>query len=313
MPGTEARQTLPDDSWLIQKHRETVQDFCDVASPEKEYIKEWDTFIQRKRIVSEAFIGRAVEEFVMEKVDWLLGSASRTLQFGKHLTVLAARGVEEDTVKLVQTKLREARIQRLSVTQASAAQAPAAPPKRNANGCAVCGKVARGPTLLTCANKVSMLIHVPGALKVGLVLISTPRTPAPSHFTTAAAYVTRHACQWITRIGNATIVQVEVAEFSNWEGSIICSGDRSKANSPLKVLRERQAVDECLALVAYYFSMVKRYHHLFIHSQALGYALGSHEAPVLVSGILTRSLFQKLAFPCGGLRCIPKSMYCWSC
>lgn len=160
VPGTEARQTLPDDNWLIQKHRETVQDFCDVASPEKEYIKEWDAFIQKKRIVSEAFIGRAVEEFVMEKVDWLLESSSRTLQFGKHLTVLVARGVEEDTVKLVQAKLREARIQSSSVAPAPAAQPPRALPKRNSNGCAVCGKIARGPSLLTCANEVRMLVPV---------------------------------------------------------------------------------------------------------------------------------------------------------
>lgn len=157
VPGTEAQQTFPDDTWLIQKHRETVQDFCDVASPEKEYIKEWDSFIQKKRIVSEAFIGRAVEEFVMEKVDWLLESSSRTLQFGKHLTVLVARGVEDDTVKLVQAKLREARNQRRSMVQTPATQPRTVLPKRNSNGCAVCGKIARGPSLLICANEVRML------------------------------------------------------------------------------------------------------------------------------------------------------------
>lgn len=153
MPATEAPQTRPDDSWLIQKHREIVQDFSDVASPEKEYIREWDAFIHTKRIVSEAFIGRAIVEFVMDKVDWLLDSNSRTLQFGKHLTTLVARGVEEDTVKLVQAKLRDARIQRLTA-QTSSTQPPKESLKRKPKGCAVCGNTARGPGLLICANEV---------------------------------------------------------------------------------------------------------------------------------------------------------------
>lgn len=160
VPGTEVRQTLPDDSWLIQKHRDIVQDFCDVDASEKEYIKEWDAFIQKKRIVSEAFIGRAVVEFVAEKASWLLQSTSRTLEFGKHLTVLIARGVGEDTVKLVQAKLNEARVHKLS-SHAPAVEPPKDLPKRSSKGCAVCGKLVRGPSLLLCANEVRIL---PGGL-----------------------------------------------------------------------------------------------------------------------------------------------------
>lgn len=159
MLGTEVRRTLPDDSWLIHKHRDIVQDFSDVDSSEKEYIMEWDTFIQTKRVVSEAYIGRAVEEFVVDKVDWLLESKTRTLQFGKHLTVLVARGVDEDIIKLVQAKLRDARFQRL-VAPAPTAQPRKELPKRKGKGCAVCGQVVRGPSLLICANKVRLLPFV---------------------------------------------------------------------------------------------------------------------------------------------------------
>lgn len=152
VPGTEVRRTFPDDAWLIQKHRDIVQDFCDVDASEKEYIKEWDAFIQQKHIVSEAFIGRAVVEFVTEKANWLLESPSRTLEFGKHLTVLIARGVGEDTIKLVQAKLSEARIHKLSAP-APAVDSPKDLPKRDPKGCAVCGKTVRGPSLLLCANQ----------------------------------------------------------------------------------------------------------------------------------------------------------------
>ncbi|KAF3765951.1 hypothetical protein M406DRAFT_276707 [Cryphonectria parasitica EP155] len=151
--GTEVRPTVADDSWLIQKHRDIVQDFCDVDAAEKEYIKEWDAFIQKKRIVSEAFIGRAVVEFVNEKVAWLLESSSRTREFGKHLTVLIARGLEEDSIKLVQARLQEARIQKSSAEKQPAPEPPKEEKPRKSKGCTVCGKPVRGPGMLICANE----------------------------------------------------------------------------------------------------------------------------------------------------------------
>lgn len=158
VPGSEVRRPPADESWLVQKHRDIVQDFCDVDAAEKEYIKEWDAFIQKKRIVSEALIGRAVVEFVHEKVNWLLDSQSRTLEFGKHLTVLLARGLDEDTVRLVQGRLLEARLarsQKLAAGEKLAATEPSKEDgKHNSGGCAVCGRVVRGPSLLICANEV---------------------------------------------------------------------------------------------------------------------------------------------------------------
>lgn len=172
VPGTEVRRTFPNDAWLIQKHRDIVQDFCDVDASEKEYIKEWDAFIQKKHIVSEAFIGRAVVEFVNEKAGWLLESSSRVLEFGKHMTLLIARGVGEHTVKSVQAKLGEARLQKLS-GQPPAIKTSKELPKRDPKGCAVCGRIVRGPSFLLCANEVSIptINYEP---KFGPTLISCP-------------------------------------------------------------------------------------------------------------------------------------------
>lgn len=159
-PGTEVRQLVADDGWLIQKHRDIVQDFCDLGSSEKEYIKEWDAFIQKRRISSEAFIGRAVVEFVNEKLSWLVESKSRSQEFGKHLTVLISRGLDDETVKLVQSRLQDARMHQKPVDNAadatSATDTAKAAPHRNSRGCAVCGRAVRGPSLLICANEVSL-------------------------------------------------------------------------------------------------------------------------------------------------------------
>lgn len=159
VPGTEIRQPVADDSWLIQKHRDIVQDFWDVGSAEKEYIKEWDAFIQKRRISSEAFIGRAVVEFVNEKRNWLIESKSRSQEFGKHLTVLIARGLDDETVRSVQARLQDARLHQKLVDNTadtmSTADAVNVAPQRNSRGCAVCGRVVRGPGLLICANEVS--------------------------------------------------------------------------------------------------------------------------------------------------------------
>ncbi|KUI59928.1 Polycomb protein suz12-B [Cytospora mali] len=162
-PGTEVRQPAVDDTWLIQKHRDIVQDFIDVDAEEKDYIKEWDAFIQKRHISSDAYISRAVVDFVNEKLHWLLESKSRTTEFGKHLTVLIARGLDDDTVRQIQSRLQEARTQKPQEKEKEKEkekEPPAESPKeaqyRSSRGCAVCGRFVRGPQLLLCANEVNM-------------------------------------------------------------------------------------------------------------------------------------------------------------
>ncbi|ROW06568.1 hypothetical protein VMCG_04437 [Cytospora schulzeri] len=146
-PGTEVRQPVVDDTWLIQKHRDIVQDFIDVDAEEKDYIKEWDAFIQKKHISSDAYISRAVLDFVTEKLHWLLESKSRTTEFGKHLTVLIARGLDDDTIKQVQSRLQDARAQKPQEKEKEKEkekEPPVESPKeaqyRSSRGCAGCKK-----------------------------------------------------------------------------------------------------------------------------------------------------------------------------
>ncbi|KAJ0125501.1 hypothetical protein J7T55_006850 [Diaporthe amygdali] len=154
IPGTEVRQSVADDTWLIQKHRDIVQDFIDVDAAEKDYIKQWDAFIHKRHISSDAFISRAVLEFVNEKMQWLLSSQSRIQEFGKHLTVLIARGLDDDTIRQVQSRIQEARSQKPpEVEQVPPQQFSKEAQHHSSKGCAVCGRNVRGPQLLICSNE----------------------------------------------------------------------------------------------------------------------------------------------------------------
>ncbi|TPX13215.1 uncharacterized protein E0L32_006415 [Thyridium curvatum] len=158
-PGSEIRPVVADDTWLINKHRDTVQDFSDVDPPEKEYIKEWDAFVLRKRISSDAYIPRAMLAFVTEKAQWLVESPSRTIEFGKHLSVLIARNVlDNQTVSDALARIAEARskLEDRNSNLKPTASSPKESPYKSCNGCTVCGLPVRGPSLLICSNKVSI-------------------------------------------------------------------------------------------------------------------------------------------------------------
>lgn len=193
-PGTEFRPPVADDGWLIQKHRDIVQDFCDVGFEEKEYIKEWDAFIQKRRISSEAFIGRALVDFVNEKLSWLLESKSRSQEFGKHLTVLIARGLDDEIVKLVQARLQDARLHQKPADNAAGAttvqEAARVAPQRNSRGCAVCGRAVRGPTLLICANEASLFSYNCNLIERRLADTRMTNRIAKSRCTMTSAYET---------------------------------------------------------------------------------------------------------------------------
>lgn len=161
LPGAEVRHPGADDTWLIQKHRDIVQDYGDVSVLEKEYIKEWDAFIQKKRIMSEAFIGRAVVDFVNEKIGWLLDRKHRIQELGKHLTVLVARGLDDDTIKLVRSRIHEGRGQRGTAGEGRAyPETTKDGSKHISGGCAICGRLVRGPSLLTCTNEVNHCLGI---------------------------------------------------------------------------------------------------------------------------------------------------------
>lgn len=152
-PGSEIRPLVADDTWLIQKHCDTLQDFVDVDPAEKEYMKEWDSFILRKRISSDAYFARAFLQFVQEKGPWLAAKKSRLQEFGKHLSVLIARGsLKNDTIKGALALINEAKAQKRPCEVPS--QSPKDACYKSVGGCTICGLPVLGPSMLICSNKV---------------------------------------------------------------------------------------------------------------------------------------------------------------
>ncbi|KND92526.1 hypothetical protein TOPH_02616 [Tolypocladium ophioglossoides CBS 100239] len=167
-PGQEVPEIVPDDTWLIQKHRESIGDFSDVTAAEKEYIWEWDGHILRKKITSVAYFPREWLDFVQQKATWLVAEEHRMLEFGKHSSVLLARDVLDATttdrafgyINDARAKLKSApegpsdESGSLGATDGATKQSPRSSQIRKcANGCAVCQLPVRGPTLLVCSNK----------------------------------------------------------------------------------------------------------------------------------------------------------------
>ena len=148
-PGSEIRPYVADDSWLIQKHRETLLDYVDVDVEEKEYITAWDAYILKEHISSGQFLPRAFLSFVREKAAWLLAKPCRAEEFAKHILVLYTRStLDESTMNAALRILDEVR-------ENPPAKNLEGPPERNhSNGCAVCGKLVAGPSTLICSELV---------------------------------------------------------------------------------------------------------------------------------------------------------------
>lgn len=157
--GSEVRRQVANDRWLLHKHREVVQDYSDVDSAEKEYIKEWDGFIMRRHISSDAYVPRTVIAFAKEKGSWLVAATSRMEEFGKHLSVMIARGALDDrTIEETLARIGESRNQHKEGDEApKTTLSPKEAAYRSIDGCAVCGLPVLGPSLLICYNQVSWL------------------------------------------------------------------------------------------------------------------------------------------------------------
>lgn len=167
VPGQEVPKRILDNTWLIQKHRESTSDFSDVTPAEKEYIWEWDGYILRQSLTSAAYFPRAWLGFVREKATWLVAAEQRLLEFGKHLSLLRVRDMLEDKVILEAfSHINEARarLQRVDNDEGSGVRAEEVDPKQSpratqirkgTNGCTVCQLPVLGPRMLVCANKVN--------------------------------------------------------------------------------------------------------------------------------------------------------------
>jgi hypothetical protein len=158
-PGTPVPQHAIDDSWLLLKHRDNLQDFIDLEAQEKEYMQEWDAFILRKHISSTQYLPRNFLRFVREKASWIVAKQSRAVEFSYHVATLLARRVLPDAAIFEATQiLNDARSRLAAADGQTEQQEPAQqqPPRNKASGgcCAACGEPVPAAALLRCANKV---------------------------------------------------------------------------------------------------------------------------------------------------------------
>jgi hypothetical protein len=157
-PGTEVRPNVHDDAWLIQKHRDMIEDFVDLSASEKQYMEEWDDYMARKKLASDHYLGREILAFVRDRGAWLLDRKTRTLEFAKHMSNLVARGLLDDLlVSDILSHLHEARMQKgiLNGPSLNGAVNSAPAPKISAGGCGTCGLPVMGAMQLVCHGQVS--------------------------------------------------------------------------------------------------------------------------------------------------------------
>ncbi|KAL2265569.1 hypothetical protein VTJ83DRAFT_6669 [Remersonia thermophila] len=157
-PGQPIPQHEIDDSWLLLKHRDNLQDFIDLDPAEKEYLQEWDAFILRKHLSSEQYLPRHFLHFVRDRASWLVARRCRADEFSKHVAILLARRVLPEPAVLEATRLlNDARARRaaLGLGEGEGDDADDRPPRTKATGgcCARCGKSVPVPTMVVCANK----------------------------------------------------------------------------------------------------------------------------------------------------------------
>ena len=163
-PGTVLRTNIVDDSWRIHKHREIVQDYSDLTNAEKEFIQEWDRFIILKRIASDAYIPRAMVQFIKEKGLWLVSDLNRAMEFGKLMAVMVAHDILTDAnVDEVTNAMDAAWALKRSIdpndSQAiEAANSTSAPKayalRRGTGGCPICGYRFAVADSVICCNRV---------------------------------------------------------------------------------------------------------------------------------------------------------------
>ncbi|KAI1376008.1 hypothetical protein F4677DRAFT_420008 [Hypoxylon crocopeplum] len=153
-PGSLVDPPTIDDTWLVQKHRDIIRDYSDVHPDEKEYISEWDAYVNRECVTSDPHLQAVYLKFVQDKAQWLVGSQSRMMEFSKHLSYLKARNaLVESTIADALAVLRQARSQKLpDQLEATKPLSPRTDYRKSASGCTVCGQPIRGPSTLICSN-----------------------------------------------------------------------------------------------------------------------------------------------------------------
>lgn len=161
-PGSLVDPPDIDDTWLVQKHRDIIRDYSDVHQDEKEYISEWDAYVNKECVTSEPHLQDVYLKFVQDKALWLVASQSRMTEFSKHLSYLKARNsLVESTIVKALAIMRQARSQkRPEQPETTKPPSPRTQYRKSASGCAVCGQPIRGPSTLICSNLVSQTVSL---------------------------------------------------------------------------------------------------------------------------------------------------------
>ena len=87
----------PDETWLRQKHAETIDDFCDVSGPEKEFIKRFDDFMFDEYPLAHRYLPEALYKFTLTNRKWLR-RRDMAVEFLKHGSKLVLYGLLDPRV-----------------------------------------------------------------------------------------------------------------------------------------------------------------------------------------------------------------------
>ncbi|KAH8158542.1 hypothetical protein CIB48_g9715 [Xylaria polymorpha] len=139
-PGSLVDAPPVDDSWLVQKHRDIIRDYSDVLPDEKEYILEWDAFVNKECVTSAPHMQDVYIKFIQDKAPWLAASQNRMTEWAKHLSYLKFRNaLTEDTITEALTIMRQSKSQRRpEQPEATKPPSPRAAYRKSVAGCPDC-------------------------------------------------------------------------------------------------------------------------------------------------------------------------------
>ncbi|KAI3332774.1 hypothetical protein F4824DRAFT_474337 [Ustulina deusta] len=153
-PGSLVDPPPVNDTWLVQKHRDIIRDYSDVHQDEKEYIIEWDAFVNKECVTSEPHLQDVYIRFLQDKGPWIAASQNRITEWAKHLSYLKSRNaLTEKTITEAVTIMRGSRsLRRPEQPDATKVPSPRSAYRKSVAGCPVCGQPVRGPAFVICSN-----------------------------------------------------------------------------------------------------------------------------------------------------------------
>jgi hypothetical protein len=82
-----------EESWLMLKHRDAINDYTDLTDEEKDYINRWNPFIMEEHLTSERYLGHSLHRYVLTNRMWLAETPERIREFQKHCQSFKLHGI----------------------------------------------------------------------------------------------------------------------------------------------------------------------------------------------------------------------------